>query len=37
MEKAHIGFWWESQKERIHKKCGHRWENYIEMDLSKII
>jgi hypothetical protein len=32
----HIGFWWESQKERGPKKARHRWVCDTRMDLRKI-
>jgi hypothetical protein len=32
----HIGYWWESQKERPIGKPKHRWVDYIKMDLREI-
>jgi hypothetical protein len=32
----HIGFWWESQKERPLERPRHRWEDNIRMDLREI-
>jgi hypothetical protein len=33
---THIGYWWDSQKKRDHKKTKRRWVDNIKMDLRKI-
>jgi hypothetical protein len=34
----HIGYWWESQKERDHwEEKKRRWVDNIEMDLREIV